>query len=120
MAVIDLLKPTSGTWRVVGTRWLLYMLAVLPGMLALSRHLDDALVSRKLVGERPIFGLAVQAQGLTNFFQGLGRVDPGIERHRLPRLKIDFSTRIRLGIAQEFHDGFRINGFEEGFFTFLN
>ena len=49
MAVIDLLKPTTGTWRVVSTRWLLYMLAVLPGMLALSRHLDDT------IGTRPWF-----------------------------------------------------------------
>lgn len=49
MALVELLKPTTGTWRVVGTRWLLYMLAVLPGMLSLSRHLNDT------IGTRPWF-----------------------------------------------------------------
>jgi len=49
MAVIELLKPVSGTWRVVGARWLLYMLAVVPGMLALSKHLDST------IGIRPWF-----------------------------------------------------------------
>lgn len=49
MAVVELLKPVTGTWRVVGARWLLYMLAVLPGMLSLSRHLNDT------IGTRPWF-----------------------------------------------------------------
>ena len=49
MAVIELLKPTTGTWRVVATRWLLYMFAVLPGVLSLGRHLDDK------IGTRPWF-----------------------------------------------------------------
>ncbi|MGI9200493.1 MAG: hypothetical protein ACR2QL_05510 [Woeseiaceae bacterium] len=49
MAVTELLKPTTGTWRVVGARWLLYMLAVLPGMMSLGRHLDDK------IGTRPWF-----------------------------------------------------------------
>jgi hypothetical protein len=49
MAVVELLKPTSGTWRVVGSRWLLYMLAILPGMVSLTRHLDEA------IGKRPWF-----------------------------------------------------------------
>lgn len=46
MAMIDLLKPVSGTWRVVGARWLLYMLAMLPGMLSLSRHLNETIGTR--------------------------------------------------------------------------
>jgi hypothetical protein len=49
MAVVELLKPTSGTWRVVGSRWLLYMLATLPGTVTLSRHLDET------IGKRPWF-----------------------------------------------------------------
>ena len=27
--LLTLIRPTTGTWRVVGARWLLYMLAVL-------------------------------------------------------------------------------------------
>ncbi len=49
MAVMELLKPTSGTWRVVTSRWLLYMLATLPGLMALTGHLDET------VGKRPWF-----------------------------------------------------------------
>ena len=49
MAVMELLKPTSGTWRVVTSRWLLYMLATLPGLIALTSHLDET------VGKRPWF-----------------------------------------------------------------
>jgi hypothetical protein len=49
MAVIESLKPVTGSWRVIGARWLLYMLAVLPGMLSLSRHLDST------IGTRPWF-----------------------------------------------------------------
>ena len=49
MAMIDLLKPTAGTWRVVGARWLLYMLAMLPGLVSLNRHLDQ------VIGTRPWF-----------------------------------------------------------------
>jgi len=49
MAIVELLKPVRGTFRVVGARWLLYMLAMLPGMLSLSKHLDEA------VGKRPWF-----------------------------------------------------------------
>lgn len=49
MAVAEILKPTAGTWRVVISRWLLYVLATLPGMLSLTRHLDDT------IGIRPWF-----------------------------------------------------------------
>jgi hypothetical protein len=49
MAVMDLLKPTTGTWRVVGSRWLLYMLATLPGTVFLTRHLNET------IGTRPWF-----------------------------------------------------------------
>lgn len=49
MAIVKLLKPITGTWRVVASRWLLYMLAMLPGMLSLTRHLDAT------VGTRPWF-----------------------------------------------------------------
>lgn len=49
MALVELLKPTQGTLRVVVTRWLLYMVAVLPGMLSLSSHLDET------IGKRPWF-----------------------------------------------------------------
>lgn len=49
MALVELLKPTQGTLRVVGSRWLLYMLAMLPGMFAMSSHLDE------VIGKRPWF-----------------------------------------------------------------
>ena len=49
MAVVDLLNPTTGTWRVVVARWMLYMLAMLPGMLSMSRHLNET------IGMRPWF-----------------------------------------------------------------
>ena len=49
MAVMELLKPTAGTWRVVTSRWLLYMLATLPGLMVLTSHLDET------VGKRPWF-----------------------------------------------------------------
>ncbi|MGI9271599.1 MAG: hypothetical protein ACR2QT_07485 [Woeseiaceae bacterium] len=49
MAIVELLKPTSGTWRVVAARWLLYMLAMLPGTISLTRHLDET------IGMRPWF-----------------------------------------------------------------
>ena len=49
MALVEMLKPTQGTLRVVVSRWLLYMLAMLPGMLAMSRHLNEA------IGKRPWF-----------------------------------------------------------------
>lgn len=49
MALIRLLKPVQGTFRVVVSRWLLYMLAMLPGMWSLSMHLNEA------VGKRPWF-----------------------------------------------------------------
>ncbi|HNP34275.1 MAG TPA: hypothetical protein PKK10_00370 [Woeseiaceae bacterium] len=49
MAVRKLLMPTAGTWRVVLSRWLLYMIATLPGMASLSRHLNET------VGVRPWF-----------------------------------------------------------------
>lgn len=49
MALIELLKPVEGTFRVVASRWLLYMLAMLPGMFALSAHLNET------IGKRPWF-----------------------------------------------------------------
>ena len=49
MVLVELLKPTQGTLRVVASRWLIYMLAMLPGLLAMSRHLNEA------VGKRPWF-----------------------------------------------------------------
>lgn len=49
MALIETLKPTAETWRVVFSRWLLYVLAMLPGMLSLTRHLDST------IGVRPWF-----------------------------------------------------------------
>ena len=49
MALVELLKPTHGTLRVVASRWLLYMLAVLPGMWSLSSHLNE------VIGKRPWF-----------------------------------------------------------------
>ena len=42
MAMIELLKPTTGTWRVVGARWLLFMLAVVPGPCADAPVCGDA------------------------------------------------------------------------------
>jgi hypothetical protein len=45
----ELCKPTKGTWRVVFARWGLYVLAILPGLLVLTRELNQS------VGRRPYF-----------------------------------------------------------------
>jgi len=45
----ELIKPTKGTWRVVFARWGLYVLAILPGLLVLTRELNES------VGRRPYF-----------------------------------------------------------------
>jgi len=45
----ELFKPTKGTWRVVFARWGLYVLAILPGLLVLTRELNES------VGRRPYF-----------------------------------------------------------------
>ena len=48
-SVAELIKPAKGTWRVVFARWGLYLLAILPGVLVLTRELDQS------VGLRPYF-----------------------------------------------------------------
>ncbi|MDJ0698624.1 MAG: hypothetical protein QNJ07_02105 [Woeseiaceae bacterium] len=48
-------------WRVVLSRWMLYVLAVLPGMLAMSAQLDDA------IGKRPWFHDATLPLNLLDF-----------------------------------------------------
>jgi hypothetical protein len=42
-------KPVKGTWRVVFARWGLYLVAMLPGLLVLTRELNES------VGRRPYF-----------------------------------------------------------------
>jgi hypothetical protein len=48
-SVAGLIQPAKGTWRVVFARWGLYLLAMLPGLLVLTRELDQS------VGLRPYF-----------------------------------------------------------------
>ena len=45
----NIIRPTAGTWRVVLSRWALYVVAMLPGLLAMTRHLEQT------VGLRPWF-----------------------------------------------------------------
>lgn len=45
----NIVRPTTGTWRVVFSRWGLYVVAMLPGLLAMKRHLEQS------VGLRPWF-----------------------------------------------------------------
>ncbi|MDH3274083.1 MAG: hypothetical protein OEM64_12830 [Gammaproteobacteria bacterium] len=48
-SVVNIIRPTAGTWRVVLSRWALYIVAMLPGLLAMRRHLEQT------VGLRPWF-----------------------------------------------------------------
>lgn len=48
-SVVNIIRPTAGTWRVVLSRWALYVVAMLPGLLAMKRHLEQT------VGLRPWF-----------------------------------------------------------------
>ena len=45
----NIIRPTAGTWRVVLSRWALYVVAMLPGLFAMKRHLEQT------VGLRPWF-----------------------------------------------------------------
>lgn len=45
----NIIRPTTGTWRVVLSRWALYVVAMLPGLAAMSKHLEQT------VGLRPWF-----------------------------------------------------------------
>jgi len=45
----NIIRPTAGTWRVVLSRWALYVVAMLPGLAAMSSHL------KQTVGLRPWF-----------------------------------------------------------------
>ena len=45
----NIIRPTAGTWRVVFSRWALYVVALLPGLAAMSSHL------KQTVGLRPWF-----------------------------------------------------------------
>jgi len=44
-----IIRPTAGTWRVVLSRWGLYVVAMLPGLAAMTSHL------KQTVGLRPWF-----------------------------------------------------------------
>ena len=37
----NIIRPTAGTWRVVLSRWALYVVAMLPGLAAMSKHLEQ-------------------------------------------------------------------------------
>jgi len=45
----EIIRPTSGTWRVVWSRWALHVVAMLPGLVAMTSHL------KQTVGLRPWF-----------------------------------------------------------------
>ena len=45
----NIIRPTAGTWRVVFSRWALYVIAMLPGLAAMTSHL------KQTVGLRPWF-----------------------------------------------------------------
>ena len=48
-STLNIIRPTAGTWRVVLSRWVLYLVATLPGLAALTIHL------KQTVGLRPWF-----------------------------------------------------------------
>jgi hypothetical protein len=48
-STLNMIRPTVGTWRVVLSRWILYVVATLPGLAALTIHLEQT------VGLRPWF-----------------------------------------------------------------
>lgn len=48
-STLNMIRPTVGTWRVVLSRWILYVAATLPGLAALTIHL------KQTVGLRPWF-----------------------------------------------------------------
>jgi hypothetical protein len=45
----NIIRPVAGTWRVILSRWALYVVAMLPGLLVMKRHLEQT------VGLRPWF-----------------------------------------------------------------
>ena len=47
--IVELCKPAKGTWRVVMSRWGLYVFAMIPGLFVLAGELNDS------VGLRPYF-----------------------------------------------------------------
>jgi hypothetical protein len=47
--IVELCKPVKGTWRVVMSRWGLYVFAMVPGLFVLTGELNDS------VGLRPYF-----------------------------------------------------------------
>jgi hypothetical protein len=48
-STLNMIRPTAGTWRVVLSRWILYVVAILPGLAALTFHL------KQTIGLRPWF-----------------------------------------------------------------
>ena len=46
---VQIIRPTTGTWRVILSRWVLYVVAMLPGLAALTMHL------KQTIGRRPWF-----------------------------------------------------------------
>jgi len=48
-STLNMIRPTAGTWRVVLSRWIIYVAATLPGLAALTFHL------KQTVGLRPWF-----------------------------------------------------------------
>jgi hypothetical protein len=48
-SAVQIIRPTTGTWRVILSRWVLYVVAMLPGLVALTSHL------KQTVGRRPWF-----------------------------------------------------------------
>jgi len=48
-SAVEIIRPTAGIWRVVLSRWALYVVAMLPGLLALTSHL------KQTIGLRPWF-----------------------------------------------------------------
>ena len=55
MALIfaEALRPTRGTIRIVGVRWLLWIVAALPGIAAARATLDGAVANRPYFADAP-------------------------------------------------------------------
>ncbi len=60
-SVAKIIRPTAGTGRVILSRWVLYVVAMLPGLAAMSRHLEQT------VGLRPWFEDVEMPLGMLGF-----------------------------------------------------
>ena len=79
MALIffEALKPTRGTIRIVGLRWVLWIVSALPGVLAARATLESS------VTNRPYFTDAADPLPLSHFGAALGELGAAVPAQRV-------------------------------------